>query len=145
MDWAQYFVVSHQSGLVVLIEDDADTEDLVLRAFRRAGQGEFFVARDGIAALDGLSNLKQAPALILLDIKLPGIDGFEVLTRIRACEVCRTAPVVLFSSDGDADSITRGIALGANEYIQKPVSYDELASQVEGIVDRYLEIAPVGA
>jgi len=133
--------VGRHSGLIVLIEDDADTEDLVLRAFRRAGQRDIFVARDGHAALLGLGSLDSAPALILLDIKLPGIDGFEVLTRIRSCEVCSGAPVVLFSSDGDAAMVTRGLSMGASEYIQKPVSYDELASQVEGIVDRYLAIA----
>lgn len=123
---------------VVLVEDDRDTKDLILRAFRRVGRDEIVHAEDGAAGIDILGRLAAIPDLVLLDLKLPSIDGFEVLRRIRATDRLRNVPVVIFSSDDDPASRERGLALGASEYMVKPVDSTQLNQVIATMAARYL-------
>src|SRR5712691_4718464 len=116
--------------IVLLVEDNPQDEKLALRALRKNDIGhEVVVARDGAEALDYLfarsaddaPDSRALPQLILLDLKLPKVDGLEVLRRIRAHEKLRLLPVVILTSSVLESDLTQGYALGANSYIRKPV------------------------
>ena len=120
---------------VSLVEDNADDEALTLRALGKAKvANKVIIARDGAEALEvifdrcstGLTN----PALILLDLKLPKIDGQEVLRRIRADERTRLIPVVILTSSREQEDIVAGYSNGANGYVRKPVKFAEFADTV---------------
>jgi two-component system response regulator len=122
--------------LVLLVEDNPTDEKLTLRAFKKSGVvNEVFVVRDGAEALDYLfAEEKYAgrdptvlPAVVLLDLKLPRIDGLEVLKRIRADERTKCVPVVILTSSKEHEDVARGYALGANAYVRKPVDFAEFA------------------
>ena len=125
---------------VLLVEDNSDDELLILRSLKTANlENEIVVARDGAEALDYLfaggayadRAPEQLPVVVLLDLKLPKIDGLEVLRRIRADERTKLLPViVLTSSDEDRDVID-SYRHGANSYVQKPVKFDEFSSAVQ--------------
>ena len=125
---------------VLLVEDNSDDELLILRSLKTANlENEIVVARDGAEALDYLFAAgayadraqEQLPVVVLLDLKLPKIDGLEVLRRIRADERTKLLPViVLTSSDEDRDVID-SYRHGANSYVQKPVKFDEFSSAVQ--------------
>jgi two-component system response regulator len=117
---------------VLLVEDNVDDRDLTLRAFERHGLGTSVeVASDGEEALRYLFEpspdgaLRPLPELVLLDLNLPRVDGLEVLRRIRAAERTRTLPVVVLTSSGEEQDLSRSYALGANSYVRKPVSFTE--------------------
>ena len=120
--------------IILLVEDNPDDVALTLRAFKRSNIGnEVVVACDGVEALDYLfatgsfagRDVNQQPAVILLDIKLPRIDGLEVLRRLRADPRTALQPVVMLtSSDEERDKIS-SYKLGANSYVRKPVDFDE--------------------
>jgi two-component system, response regulator len=121
-------------GAILLVEDNPDDEELTLHAFEKNRIGnEVVVARDGVQALDYLfctgawAGRKPCtpPALVLLDLKLPKVDGLEVLQRIRADERTRLLPVVILTSSNEDEDRLRGYALGANSYVRKPVDFDE--------------------
>lgn len=125
--------------VILLVEDNPDDADLTLRAFSKNKlQNKVIVARDGQEALDFLfseSKYKGRPAaddpqLILLDLKLPKVDGLEVLKRMRANEKTRRIPVVILTSSKEEQDLLRGYDLGANSYVRKPVSFEEF---VEGV------------
>jgi two-component system OmpR family response regulator len=130
--------LENDSWRVLLVEDDEDTETLVLRALRLAGAEDVFVARNGQEALSAIESTGKKPSLILLDAKLPGLDGFEVLERIRSGGSAKDAPVVLFSSEDAPAAQLRARSLGADEYAVKPVQYTELMDVVAAIVSRWL-------
>ena len=118
--------------LVLLVEDNASDEKLTLLALKKCQvANQVAVARDGAEALDFLFATGQyatrdatlPPALVLLDLKLPKIDGLEVLRRIRAHERTRDLPVVVLTSSRQDEDITQGYAFGANAYVRKPVNY----------------------
>lgn len=119
---------------ILLVEDNPGDELLTLDALAANNVGnEVVVARDGVEALDYLfgegkyegRDVTDAPAIVLLDLNLPKIDGLEVLKRIRADERTTLQPVaILTSSDQDQDRL-RGYSLGANSYVRKPVDFDE--------------------
>ncbi len=120
--------------LVLLVEDNASDEKLTLLALKKCPvANQVAVARDGAEALDflfatGLHATRDAtllPALVLLDLKLPKIDGLEVLRRIRADVRTRDLPVVVLTSSRQDEDITQGYAFGANAYVRKPVDYGE--------------------
>jgi two-component system response regulator len=125
--------------MILLIEDNADDEALTLRALKKHNlSNEVVVARDGVEALDYLfgtgvhegRDLTVMPQLILLDLKLPKVDGLEVLRRLRAFEPTRLlAVVILTSSNEEADRIA-GYGLGANSYVRKPVDFNEFIDAV---------------
>jgi two-component system response regulator len=117
---------------ILLIEDNADDEALTLRAFRKNNiQNDVHVARDGAEALELLHGAgaderpRPQPAVVLLDLKLPKIDGLEVLRRIRADERTRLLPVVILTSSKEEADMIAGYRLGANSYVRKPVDFGD--------------------
>ena len=133
-------------GPVVLIEDDGDTEQLVLRKLRKAGVGDVVVLRDGQEAIDWFRFAPGPAQLVLLDVKLPRVDGFAVLKSIRSFTSTRDSRVVMFSSDGSVELATRALAWGADDFAVKPVDNAELAETIRGIVARFcLTATPAGA
>jgi two-component system response regulator len=118
-----------QDGTILLVEDNQDDIDLTLRAFKKNNIGnKVVVARDGVEALDLLFAASRAadapwPVVVLLDLKLPRIDGLEVLRKIRADERTRTLPVVVLTSSDEQRDLIESYNLGANSYVRKPVDF----------------------
>lgn len=130
---------------LLLVEDNADDEALTLRALARNRiELPVIVARDGVEALDWLlaTGLHAArdtsiqPALVLMDLKLPRIDGLEVLRRIRADARTRLLPVVVLTTSCERRDIHEAYAAGANSYIRKPVDFDKFTEAL-GLIGRY--------
>ncbi len=126
--------------IILLVEDNPDDELLTLRALKKNGViNEVVVARDGVEALDYLfgtgshagRDIGVMPQLILLDLKLPRIDGLEVLRRLRADERTRLLPVVILTSSREQQDMVDGYGLGANSYVRKPVNFEQFVSAVE--------------
>ena len=127
------------SAVILLVEDNASDIDLTKRAFTKSNiRNELIVVEDGKEALDYLfctgayagRDITQQPALILLDLKLPKVDGLEVLRRIRGNELTRRQPVVILTSSREERDVAEGYDLGANSFIQKPVDFAQFASAV---------------
>jgi two-component system response regulator len=121
---------------ILLVEDNASDEKLTLLAFKKCGvSNEVVVARDGAAALDILFGAGPLPTLVLLDLKLPKIDGLEVLRRIRADARTKLLPVVIMTASKQDEDILRSYELGANAYVRKPVEFSEFveASRTLGL------------
>ena len=114
---------------ILLVEDNPTDEKLTLLAFRRSSvESEVTVARDGAEALAVLhADGARLPALVLLDLKLPRLDGLEVLQRLRADERTKLLPVVVLTSSREDEDIVRSYQLGANAYVRKPVDFTEFA------------------
>jgi two-component system response regulator len=112
---------------ILLVEDNADDEALTIRALKKNNiKNEVVVSRDGAQALEYLLNeAKQLPQIVLLDLKLPKIDGLEVLKRIRSEERTRMLPVVILTSSKEEQDLINGYRLGCNSYIRKPVNFDD--------------------
>ena len=120
------------SKFILLVEDNPDDEALTLRALRKNNiSNEVVVARDGVEALDFLFSTgafagrdsHEMPALVLLDLKLPKVDGLEVLRRARGNELTRRLPVVVLTSSREEGDISNSYQLGASSYIVKPVDF----------------------
>jgi len=126
------------SKIILLVEDNPDDEALTLRALQKNNiLNEVVVARDGAEALDYLlghgtqaANARSVPTVILLDLKLPKIDGLEVLRCLRADEQTQLLPVVLLTSSKEEQDIINGYSLGANSYIRKPVDFGQFIEAV---------------
>ena len=118
---------------ILLVEDNPDDVDLTLRAFRRSRvANDVVVARDGVEAMERLlSQTQPRPALILLDLKLPRVDGFELLRWIREDEALRVLPVVILTSSKEERDIVQSYTLGANSYIVKPVDFEKFNEVVD--------------
>jgi two-component system response regulator len=117
---------------ILLVEDDPDDEALTLRGFHECRiANEMIVARDGAEALDYLfgegkyagRDVRELPTLVLLDLKLPKVDGLEVLRRLRADPRTRVIPVVILTSSAEEEDRLKGYTLGANSYVRKPVDF----------------------
>ena len=118
---------------ILLVEDNPDDVALTLRALKKNNiANEVIVAKDGIEALDYLfgDNATSVPAVILLDLKLPKIDGLEVLERLRKDERTKFAPVVVLTSSKEEQDLVRSYKLGANSYIRKPVDFIQFSEAV---------------
>ena len=121
---------------ILLVEDNADDEALILRVFRKNGVlNQVVVARTGPEALERLLGTRDdeppnLPAVTLLDLKLPLIDGLEVLRRIRENERTRLMPVVILTSSKEEQDVVASYRLGANGYVRKPVKFEEFSSVV---------------
>ena len=121
-----------KNKIILLVEDNPDDEALTLRAFKKNNiTDEILVAHDGAEALDYLLGTGGSghgivePQVVLLDLKLPKVDGLEVLRRIRAEERTRFLPVVILTSSKEDRDVIESYRLGCNSYVRKPVSFDE--------------------
>ena len=116
---------------ILLVEDNPDDEMLTMRALRRSQiTNPIQVARDGEQALEAILIAEPLPSVVLLDLKLPKIDGLEVLQRIRAHERTRLLPVVVLTSSSEERDIIESYSLGANSYVRKPVDFDQFSQAV---------------
>jgi CheY-like chemotaxis protein len=119
--------------MILLVEDDPDHEALTIRALKKANiANNIRVAHDGEEALQmlfgqGGSPLSYLPQVVLLDLKLPKIDGLEVLRRIRESDATRMLPVVVLTSSDEESDLMRSYKLGVNSYIRKPVNFTDFA------------------
>ena len=125
--------------VILLVEDNPDDEALTLRALRKNQiSNEVVVAHDGVEALDYLfaagahasRDVSEMPQLVLLDLKLPKLDGLEVMRRIRADDRTRLLPVVILTSSNEETDLVRGYSLGCNSYIRKPVDFAQFTEAV---------------
>lgn len=115
--------------MILLVEDNPDDEALTRRALAKNNiQNEVRVARDGAEALELLDVI--TPEVVLLDLKLPKVDGLEVLRLIRADERTRLLPVVILTSSKEETDLVSGYGLGANSYIRKPVDFAQFVEAV---------------
>jgi len=139
--------------IILLVEDDPDDEVLTLRALEKSNiLNEIVVARDGVEALDYLfgegsysgRDTSVMPQLVLLDLKLPKMDGLEVLRRIRADKRTKLLPVVILTSSKEERDLIQGYNLGANSYIRKPVDFVQFRKAVQhlGLYWLVLNVAP---
>ena len=119
---------------ILLVEDNPNDAELTQRAFRKSDLDvRLTIVRDGAEALDYLFGGKPRPKVVLLDLKLPKIDGIDVLRRIRAGERTRTIPVVILTSSQEERDIVECYELGANSYVVKPVDFDRFYRTVSDI------------
>ena len=126
---------------ILLVEDNPDDESLTQRALRRGDWGaEVSVAHDGAAALEALNTMTELPDLVLLDLKLPKLDGAEVLRQIRDNDRTRRLCVVVFTSSGEPRDIALCHGLGCNSYVVKPVAYESYVSTVQQIGTYWLTL-----
>lgn len=125
--------------VILLVEDNPDDEALALRALRRNNiLNEVVVARDGVEALDYLfgtgayagRDASVMPQVVLLDLKLPKIEGLEVLRRLRADTRTKLLPVVVLTSSKEERDLVESYELGANSYIRKPVDFNQFAEAI---------------
>lgn len=127
---------------ILLVEDNADDVELTLRAFRRHNlENHVVVVRDGAEALDYFfatgayadRNPNDLPALVLLDLKLPRIDGLEVLRRLRSDPRTQLVPVVVLTSSKEETDLLRSYRLGCNSYVRKPIDFNEFVAAVTNL------------
>jgi len=128
-----------QSKVVLLVEDNPDDVELTLRAFKKYNiMNEVVIVSDGAEALDYLfgkgkyagRDISKLPEVVLLDLKLPKVDGLEVLQRLRADERTKHLPVVILTSSNEELDMINGYKLGANSYVQKPVEFTQFSEAV---------------
>lgn len=120
---------------ILLVEDNPDDEALTLRALRKNNiKNEVVVARDGAQALELLlqdaHERSRLPEVVLLDLKLPKLDGIEVLRRLRAEERTRMLPIVILTSSREEQDLLASYRLGANSYVRKPIDFDQFTEAV---------------
>jgi CheY-like chemotaxis protein len=127
------------SKTILLVEDNPDDEALAIRALKRHHiSNEIVVARDGVEALDYLfgtgqyagRDLSLKPAVVLLDLKLPRVDGLEVLRRLREDERTRLLPVVILTTSNEEQDMLDSYSFGCNSYIRKPVDFIEFSEAI---------------
>ena len=139
--------------VILLVEDDEDHEELTLLALKQSNiLNEVVVTRNGAEALDYLFRTgayagrnTKLPQLILLDLKLPKVDGIEVLRRLRAADETKLLPVVILTSSIEECDLVNAYSAGANSYIRKPVDFDKFTDAVEHLSRYWLvlnELAP---
>lgn len=128
-----------ETKIILLVEDDPDDVELTLRAFGKNNiSNKVVVARDGVEALDYLfgtgayegRDTRTMPVFVLLDLKLPRMDGHEVLRRIREDAKTKLLPVIILTSSNEEKDVINGYLLGANSYIRKPVDFSQFSEAV---------------
>ena len=141
--------------VILLVEDNSRDEALTLRALRKSNSViEVIVARDGVEALDYLfctgthagRDMTVTPQLVLLDLKLPKLNGLQVLQRIRTEELTRRLPVVVFTSSSEEEDMIKSYNLGANSYVRKPVDFEHFLEATKQLGLYWLilnQVAPV--
>jgi len=142
--------------VILLVEDNSRDVALTRRALKKSNiVNEVVVARDGVEALDYLfgigthagRDMTVMPQLILLDLKLPKLDGLQVLQRLRADERTGRLPVVVFTSSSEEEDMVKSYDLGANSYVRKPVDFDQFLEATKQLGLYWLvlnEVAPLG-
>ena len=129
-------------GKILLVEDNPDDIELTLRAFRQNNiLNTVIIAKDGAEALDYLTatgtyagrDILDLPVVVLLDLKLPRIDGLEVLKRIRANEITRFLPIVILTSSNQEQDVVAGYKFGANSYVRKPVDFVNFIDAIKSL------------
>lgn len=132
--------MSNKTVLILLIEDNPDDEELTLLAFEQSDiNSEVVVARDGVEAIDYLfgtgnfagRNLDVMPALVLLDLQLPRINGLEVLQHLRSDNRTKLLPVVILTTSNEQQDLLNSYQLGCNSYIRKPVDFEQFQIAVQ--------------
>ena len=127
---------------ILLVEDNPDDEELTLLSLRKNNLGhDIIVVRDGVEALDFLfgsgqyagRDISRVPTIVLLDLKLPKLDGLGVLKRLRADERTRTLPVVVLTSSSQDADVIASYNLGANSYVRKPVEFGAFVDAVSSL------------
>jgi DNA-binding response OmpR family regulator len=118
--------------MIVLVEDNPDDQTLTLRALRKQNvANEIVVLNDGVEALEYLLDPEKVlPHLVLLDLKLPKLDGLQVLRRLRSEPRTQVLPVVVLTSSDEDRDVIEGYRLGANSYIRKPVDFNQFTEAV---------------
>jgi DNA-binding response OmpR family regulator len=128
-----------EEKIILLVEDNPDDVTLTERALKKSHiLNKLIVAKDGVEALDYLfgtgswagRDMNNMPEIVLLDLKLPKIDGLEVLKRIRANAQTKLLPVVILTSSKEEKDLIDGYSMGANSYIRKPVNFNQFADAV---------------
>lgn len=127
---------------ILLIEDNLDDADLTIRAFRKNGwHHDFIVLQDGMEAMDFLFHREHVPpVLVLLDLKLPLVDGFELLEKIRAEKSTKMLPVVVFSSSREERDVKEAYCRGANGYVCKPINFSEFTEAIRILGQYWLHL-----
>ncbi len=134
--------MSVKGETILLVEDNPDDVELTLRAFKKNNIANCMViARDGVEALDYLfgtgayadRDTNDTPRIILLDLKMPKLDGLQVLERLRADERTRLTPVVILTSSKEEHDLVSGYKTGANSYVRKPVDFNQFVEAVRHI------------
>jgi two-component system response regulator len=128
-------------GTILIVEDDDNDLVLIRRSLQKARVSNLIsVARDGVEALDmlldGPAPLAELPMVVLLDVKLPRVDGLEVLQRLRSDARTRTLPVVMLTSSDEQEDLLRSYQLGVNSYVRKPIDFAQFQEMV-GILGLY--------
>lgn len=127
---------------ILLVEDNPDDVELTLRALKKNNiSNDVVLARDGVEALDFLfgtgahagRDTSILPQVVLLDLKLPKLDGLEVLSKIRSNERTKLLPVVILTSSKEEQDLVNGYSLGANSYIRKPVDFGQFIEAVRAL------------
>jgi len=119
---------------ILLAEDNAEDAEMTMRALRRNNlANQLHWAKDGAEALEYIRTAPRAPKLILLDIKMPRVDGIEVLRRLKADAATRTIPVVVMTSSNEERDVVESYRLGVNSYIVKPVQFEQFMQTVASI------------
>ena len=147
--------MTEQNKVILLVEDNPDDAALTLRALKKNNiMNEVIVARDGVEALDYLHgsgeyadrDVFDLPQLILLDLKLPKLDGLEVLKRVRADERTALQPVVVLTTSVEDQDVVSSYKFGANSYIRKPVDFDRFMEAVRqlGLYWLVMNVPPPG-
>lgn len=145
--------LANDKKIILLVEDNPDDEALTLRALKKNNiLNEVVVARDGAEALDYLfgtgvhagRDVGNPPQIVLLDLKLPKVDGLEVLRRVRADGRTRLQPVAILTTSNEERDILSGYELGANSYIRKPIDFEQFMEAVRqlGLYWLVLNVTP---
>jgi two-component system response regulator len=131
-----------QGQPILLVDDNDDDVEAAMRAFKRTNLKNAIVrAATGMEALGMLREQKVRPALILLDLNMPGIDGRRVLAILKADSELKKIPVVILTTSSDERDVEECYQLGANTYVQKPVDLDGLFAAIQRLKDYWFEIA----
>ncbi len=122
--------MSHRK--ILLVEDNPDDIELTTRAFLKHNLvNKIDIARDGVEAIEYLKEKNDLPSVVLLDIKLPKVNGLEVLQFIRQNEATKLLPVVILTSSREERDLIESYKLGANSFVRKPVDFDEFMNAVK--------------
>ncbi len=138
-----------EGQIVLLAEDNPDEEELILRSLRQARiTNPVVVAHDGVETLDYLfargqyagRDVSDLPVVVFLDLKMPRINGLEVLQQIRTNEITRLVPVVILTSSGQEEDRLTSYRLGVNSFVRKPVVFGEFADAVKQLGNYWLSL-----